>query len=200
MKTYDDGAFERFRSGLVNEGFSPVRDSEQQEWTGPLRPSLRPLTDANRMKIHFYPGWPLRYAHVIVSGLRVGHANQGTICLWAEDDPAQIAGRDLHALWARLDHWAKTAQEGFRLEDRALDSHFLFDEHNEYQAELPFGDLIKRGSNGFLAALTATKRGDRALIIEFGGTWQKADIIEPRLKGAFYLRRNIEVISVRVAA
>ncbi|TPG35033.1 hypothetical protein EAH80_09585 [Mycobacterium hodleri] len=39
-------------------------------WTGPIRPSLRSLTQATRMQIEIYPGWPLRYAHVIVAGLR----------------------------------------------------------------------------------------------------------------------------------
>jgi len=190
LKTYDGAAFERFCAGLINEGFSPVRETEQRWWTGPLRPSLQPLTDATRMQICFYSGWPFRYAHVTVPGLRAEHAPQGTICLWAEDDPAQIAGRDLQVLWDRLDEWAATAQRGFRTEDRGLDSYLLFEKQNKYQAELPFGDLIRRGNNGYLAPLTAFRRGERALIIESGEAPQ-ADDDKPRLKGAFYLRRDI---------
>lgn len=191
METYDDAAFERFCGGLVNEGFSPVRDTGQAKWTGPMRESLKPLADATRMQIQFYQGWPLRYAHVVVEGLKTEHASQGTICLWAEDDPAQIAGRDLDTLWARLDEWAQTAQRGFRLEDRALDAYLLFDNRSTYQAELPFGDLVGAGSNGYRAHLTATKRGDRTLMIELTSTEEPAEGDVPPLRGAIYLRRDI---------
>lgn len=193
METYDDAAFERFCSGLINEGFSPVKDTGQRRWTGPLRPSLRPLTDATRMQIVFYPGWPLRYAHVIVDGLRTEHAAHGIICLWAEDDPAQIVGRDLQALWNRLGEWAAAAQGGFRVEDRALDAYLLFDDQSSYQAELPFGDLIRAGNNGYLAPLVATKQGKRALMIKPAASPDTADGDKPGLKGAFYLRRDIGV-------
>ena len=60
METYDDAAFERFCAGLVDAGFSPVPDTEQGSWTGPIRDCLRSLTDATRMQIVFYQGWPLR--------------------------------------------------------------------------------------------------------------------------------------------
>lgn len=192
METYDDAAFERFCAGLVNEGFSPVRDTGQAKWTGPLRESLQPLTDATRMQIHFYQGWPLRYAHITVLGLKTEHAGQGTICLWADDDPAQIAGRDLQTFWQRVDEWAQTVQLGFRLEDRALDAYLLFDKTTSYQAELPFGDLIRAGTNGYRAPLVATTRGDRLLMIERAPTTgPKPDEPAP-LRGAFYLRRHID--------
>ena len=191
METYDDAAFERFCSGLINEGFSPVHNSGQSRWTGPVRASLQPLTDANRMQIHFYPGWPLRYAHVLVDGLQAEHASHGIICLWAEDDPAQIAGRDVQALWARLDEWVERTQHGFRVEDRALDSYLLFGKKNTFQAELPFGDLVRRGNNGFRARLSATRRGDRSLMIEPGPPREPRSDGNSQLKGAFYLRCDI---------
>ena len=137
METYDDVAFERFCSGLVNEGFSPVRDTAQAKWTGPLRESLQPLTDATRMQLQFYQGWPLRYARVTVPGLKTEHAAQGTICLWADDDPAQIAGSDLEAFWQRVDEWAQTVQLGFRPEDRALDAYLLFDKTSGTKPNCP---------------------------------------------------------------
>lgn len=196
LDTYDDAAFERFCSDLVNAGFSPVAETGQSQWIGPVRPSLRPLTDATRMRIYMYEGWPLRYAHVVVGGLQTEHAGQGTICLWAEDDPAQVAGRDLDALWRRLDEWAEVAQRGFREEDRALDGYLLFEQQNNYQAELPFGDLVRQGSTGLRARLSAVKRGQRAIMIEpkkQGESPQTGDNDEPRLEGAFYLKRNIAV-------
>lgn len=191
METYDDAAFERFCSCLVNEGFSPVLGTAQAKWTGPLRESLQPLTDATRMQLQFYEGWPLRYAHVTVPGLRTDHAAQGTICLWADDDPAQIAGSDLETLWQRVDEWAQRVQLGFGVGDRALDAYLLFDKINRgYQAELPFGDLIRGGSHGSRTPLVATIRGRTLMIERFPATG-----FEPRepapLRGAFYLRRPI---------
>jgi molybdopterin/thiamine biosynthesis adenylyltransferase len=190
LETYDDAAFERFCSGLVNAGFSPVGNTDQRLWSGPIRASLQSLTDATRMQISFYPGWPLRYAHVVVDGLRTEHAARGTICLWAEDDPAQIAGRDLEGLWGRIDEWATKAQQGFGTEDRALDAFMLFDEQNTYQAELPFGDLIQKGTNGYIAALFATKRG-QTLMVEPGSPPNPATDDNPQLMGVFYLRDDI---------
>lgn len=142
------------------------------------------------MQVTFYRGWPLRYAHVVVGGLHTEHAASGTICLWAEDDPAQIAARDLSVLWARLDEWAATAQHGFGVEDRALDAYLLFADRASYDAELPFGDLIRQGSNGYRAKLHASLRG-RALMITAGEPEQQSDPKEPQLRGAFYLRRDI---------
>lgn len=192
METYDDAAYERFCSGLINCGFSPVKGTGQSVWIGPIRPNLRPLTDANRMRIRFYEGWPLRYAHVVVDGLRTEHAGQGTICLWAEDDPAQIAARDLDGLWARLDEWAEAAQRGFGDEDRALDAYLLFDRRNVFQAELPLGDLVRQGSTGLQVELSAVARGENAFLIEpitKGGSPPNDD--EPRLRGVFYLKRKV---------
>ncbi len=190
METYDDAAFEKFCSALVNAGFSPVRNTGQAMWTGPIRESLKPLTDATRMEVWFPQGWPLRYAHITVDRLKTEHAAHGTICLWADDDPAQVAARDPDVLWARLDEWAEVAQRGFRLEDRALDAYILFEESNIYQAELPFGDLIRAGSNGYRAPLIGTKQGRRAIMLKPAARPEQKPN-EEHLRGAFYLRRDI---------
>lgn len=190
MITYDDAAFERFCSELVNLGFSPVPGTEQQRWTGPIRPSLRPLTSVTRMEIDFYDGWPLRYAHIKVSGLRTEHAADGLICLWAEDDPAQVSGRDPQVLWERLDQWAAAAAQGFSISDRALDAYLLFDTRNTFHAELPFSDLIRCGNNGFLSRLNARIRDGQTLVIAPGEP-PETDEDAPRLRGAFYLRNDI---------
>lgn len=190
METYDDAAYEKFCGELVNAGFSPVPGTDRRTWTGPLRPSLRPLTDATRMSIVFYLGWPLRYAHVVVNGLRTEHAANGTICLWADDDPAQVAAKDPQVLWERLDKWADTAQNGFGVEDQALDAYLLFQGRGSHRAELPFGDLLKQGGNGFRTALHATLGGTRAVFIEPGASPSKPTD-KPLLRGAFYLRNGI---------
>jgi molybdopterin/thiamine biosynthesis adenylyltransferase len=191
LDTYDDGAFERFRAGLINAGFSPLHGS-LEKWSGPLRASLRPLTTATRMKIVFYHGWPFRYAHVVVEGLRTDHAANGVICLWAEDDPAQVAARDLEVLWARLDDWAARARGEFGDEDRALDAHFLFGgEPTSFRAELPLADLLRGMNDGYVARLTAVRRGPNALFIT---RFEPANAGNtPRLRGSLYLRDGIEV-------
>lgn len=186
MDTYDDAAFDRFCSDLVNAGFSPNGDHDAPCWTGPIRPSLRAHTDATRMRIQFYPGWPLRYAHVVVPGLRTGHASQGTICLWAEDDPAQINGRELQGLWDRLDQWAAAAQDGFNPEDRALDAYYFYDALSYYRAELPLHDLIAGGTPGYSAEVFGTVQGN-SLLIGTGNPPDPRNIGKPVLTGAFYL-------------
>ncbi|ART67299.1 dinucleotide-utilizing protein [Mycobacterium dioxanotrophicus] len=192
MDTYDDAAYDRFRSELVNAGFSPVHDDDLPRWTGPIRASLRSLTDATRMQIRFYPGWPLRYAHVFVAGLKTEHDAQGTICLWAEDDPAQIDGRELNALWDRLDQWAAAARQGFAPVDRALDAYRLYVDQNTFAAELPLRELIDGGSDGYAAELFATVQGE-ALLIDHGNPPDPRTIGKAVLHGAFYLRADVDV-------
>jgi molybdopterin/thiamine biosynthesis adenylyltransferase len=191
LDTYDDAAFDRFCSELVNAGFSPDGHDQSPRWTGPIRASLRPLTDATRMQIEFYSGWPLRYAHVFVTGLRTDHTSaEGAICLWAEDDPAQIEGRELQSLWDRLDQWAATARDGFHHADRALDAHRLYEGRSTYRAELPLQDFINRGTNGYIADVFGTIQG-KTLSIEQGprpGSTSTGNVV---LAGAFYLRSHL---------
>ncbi len=191
MNTYDEAAFDRFCSGLIDADFAPVRETPQREWIGPLRPSLRPLTDAKRMKITFRDGWPFRYAHVTVPGLEAEHAAGGVICLWAADDPAQIAGRDLDFLWQRVDEWAAAAQRGFGEADRALDAFMVFQGMSRYNAELPLDDLVRRGTNGYVAPLSGVQQHGNTLMITSGETSEAVDGGKPLLRGAFYLRHKI---------
>lgn len=190
MDTYDDAAFDRFCAELVDAGFSPNGDHDQPCWAGPIRPSLRPYTDATRMRIQFYPGWPLRYAHVVVPGLRTGHASHGTICLWAEDDPAQINGLELQGLWDRLDEWAAAARDGFNPEDRALDAYLLYAERSDYRAELPLQDLIAGGTPGYTAEVFGTLQG-RSLQIDTGNPPDSRNVGKPVLTGEFFLRDHL---------
>lgn len=192
MDTYDDAAFDRFCSGLINAGFSPTDVDGLPYWTGPIRASLRPLTDSTWMQIRFYAGWPLRYAHVYVEGLRTEHDAQGTICLWAEDDPAQIDGRELEALWDRIDQWAAAAQHGFSEQDRALDAYRFFGVLSEYQAELALGPLLDRGGDGYVGDAFATVQG-KALLIEHGVPPDPHSVDKAVLTGAFYLRDTVDV-------
>ncbi|WP_292602320.1 ThiF family adenylyltransferase [Nocardioides sp. REDSEA-S30_B4] len=146
------------------------------------------------MTVNVYPGWPLRYAHIHVDGLRTDHAAGGTICLWAEDDPAQVQAQDLDVLLTRLDEWATAAQSGFNVEDRALDAYMLFDKRNgKHHAELPLSDILLLGGNGYMTALAATVAGSGLVRIttDTPDTKDTEDSDKPRLRGAFYLRNNI---------
>lgn len=187
MNTYDDAAFDRFCSALVNADFSPGSDDFGHYWDGPLRPSLRPFTRRTRMRIRIREGWPLRYAHVSVAGLRTGHASQGTICLWAEDDPAQIDGRELQGLWDRIDQWAAAAHDGFHIEDRALDAFCMYQDMSGYRAELPLQDVTFHGNDGHRASVFGILQG-RSLLIERGNPPDPRTIRKPVLHGAIYLR------------
>lgn len=179
---YDASAFEQFCSDLVAEGFNP-RPDNPRVWVGPLRPSLAPFAgDAEFMEVQFRDGWPLRYAYVVVRGLRARHAGSGIVCLWSEDDPAQVAGATVPGLWARIDEWAEAADAGFDVADQALDSFMLYDKQNRRVFELPLADLADK-SNGYIAHLDAQARGR---VVQVG-----VDRDNPTLRGAFYLRRDI---------
>jgi hypothetical protein len=183
FETFDTGGFERFCSGLIASGFSPVPETDLKVWTGPIRDSLRPLTNSKRMQMVFYAGWPLRYAHVHVEGMKAPHVYDGTICLWADDDPAQVEGRDLDVLWARLDAWTEAAQTGFGITDQALDSYLLFNQTSGYRLELPIGDLLRGTSNGTITDLTAHLR---QYLFQVG-----VEGDAPAFKGVLYSRREI---------
>lgn len=178
---YDTAAFEQFCFDLVVAGFNP-KPGNPNRWVGPIRPCLEPFADAKYMEVQFRDGWPLRYSYVVVDGLRARHAGNGVVCLWAEDDPAQVAGSTLDGLWCRIDEWAAAAADGFDVADQALDSFMFYDKQNRMVFELPLADLADK-SNGFIAHLTGQARG-RALQIG-------VDRGSPELHGAFYLRRDI---------
>jgi molybdopterin/thiamine biosynthesis adenylyltransferase len=190
VETYDDAAYDRFCSDLVNAGFSP--DGEYYPtWIGPIRESLRPLTDATQMKIHFYPGWPLRYAHVSVEGIRTEHDADGLLCLWAEDDPGQIDGRELEGLWKRVDEWALRAQQGFQTGDEGLDAHRLYiPQSSTFWAELPLQDMVSQGNRGYTTEISGYVRGSTLFI--GADARSDSDHGPPTLKGEFYLSNRIE--------
>lgn len=178
---YDTAAYEQFCMDLADEGFNPSPASPNI-WIGPIHASLKQFTDAEFMQVRFRDGWPLRYAYVIVEGLRVRHAGSGIVCLWAEDDPAQLAGSTAPGLWARIDEWADASANGFDVADQALDSFMLFPDLNGYVLEVPLADLADK-TNGYIAPLTAQVRGQ---LVQVG-----ADRGNATLRGVFYLRRDI---------
>lgn len=200
MDTYDEAAFDQFCAELVNAEFSPVAGTNQSRWTGPIRLSLQRLTEATTMQVHIHEGWPLRYAHIKVRGLKTEHAGDGVICLWADDDPAQIEGRDLGTLWDRLDEWADVAQRGFRDEDQALDAYRLWhqDDRTTYQAELPMGDFVRQGHTGLIVPLVGRLGGQGQRTFFLGPATRikskaKSAHVKSPLRGAFYLHRRVEV-------
>lgn len=199
MDTYDEAGFDRFCADLVEADFSPVAGKNQAQWTGPIRPSLKPLTEATTMLVHIYEGWPLRYAHIEVRGLTTEHAGDGIVCLWNEDDPAQIAGRDLNSLWDRLDQWAERAQEGFREEDKALDAYLLWGQEDRatYEAEVPLGDFVRHGNTGLIVQLVGRVggQGDRTLFLRPANVAQSDHSPEDDrvpLRGALYLNKKVD--------
>lgn len=147
---YDQAAVEAFCAELVRAGFSPAVGSEGHHWTGAIPESLKPLTDAGVMEIAITDGWPAVAAKAFVPGLTADHVlpKSGYICLWADDDPAQIHGQTWGAFSARLDRWAASAQDGFELEDRALDSWVLFPGIAAVRAELDLPALLGTPRNG----------------------------------------------------
>lgn len=181
IEPYDEAAFEQFCIELAELGFNPRPDNPDR-WVGPIHPALRKFSDADFMDVLFRDGWPLKYAYVIVDGLRLSHVRDGTVCLWSEDDPAQLHGATTAGLWARIDLWVQTATTGFDLADRALDSYMHYTRQNNITFELPLADLAAQ-TNGYLTQLSAELHS-RAVL---AGVDQGRE----KLLGAFYLRRDI---------
>lgn len=181
IEPYDEAGFEQFCIKLAELGFNPRPDNPNR-WVGPIHPALRKFSDADFMDVLFRDGWPLKYAYVIVDGLRLSHVRDGTICLWSEDDPAQLDGATIAGLWTRIDLWADAATTGFDLADRALDSYMHYTRQNNLTFELPLADLAAQ-TNGYLTQLSAELHG-RAVL---AGVDQGRE----KLHGAFYLRRDI---------
>ncbi len=153
LRPYDQAAYERFCSDLAAAGFRPKPGTERRRWSGPTPSSLAPLTSAPRIHIVFYDGWPYRYAHVIVPGLATEHAASGTVCLWSEDDPAQIAGSTVDGLLRRLDEWAASAVGGWAPEDQALDPHIAFTETAKRWAEIDLPAVLGSATNGYIGTV-----------------------------------------------
>lgn len=190
LRPYDEAAFENFCSDLVADGFSPIPDTHRRRWTGPLRHCLEGLAPTNRMEVHFYDGWPMRYAHIVVPGWHGEHASNGILCLWAEDDPAQLAGLTLPALWRRLEEWAAAYRSGFQRRDQGLDAYLLFAPRTNHVAEVPLADLVRHGTNGMRKPVWAQRQGMSIQVSAEDGL---------PLRGMLYLRSPINTIPADLA-
>lgn len=187
LEPYDQPAYERFCRALVTAGFEPVPGTLRRDWRGPIRPSLSPLTGANRMTVRFRDGWPHVSVVLLVPELLAEHVTHGgQICLWADDDPAQQSASDIENLWQRADEWAAAARAGFGPTDAALDAFAHFDSHATPIAELDLPGIsltFMHGSMGALYArqhrltlqLTATHQRDTELY----GHWYAVDHVNP---------------------
>jgi molybdopterin/thiamine biosynthesis adenylyltransferase len=147
---YSQPAFEAFCAELVVAGFSPVAETHQARWVGPLPEALQPLTDGTEMVLSFPDGWPALAVRGYVPGLVSDHVmpDTGYICLWADDDPAQVVGQTWVAYMERLEAWAASAADDFRPEDRALDAWVMFPGRAALTAELDIPALFETPRNG----------------------------------------------------
>ncbi|SDM18312.1 HesA/MoeB/ThiF family protein [Microbacterium azadirachtae] len=173
---FDQSAFEHFCAELVGAGFSPVPGSARAIWVGALPESLKPLTDARTIRLRIPNGWPARAAKVAVAGLATEHAtsDEGDICLWSNDDPAQIRAQTWGELSARIENWAERATGGFHAQDRALDAWAYYRPLSARSTELNLRDLLGSnprngdlhvvyGSRSRLLTVTRLKDGDHPL-------------------------------------
>jgi molybdopterin/thiamine biosynthesis adenylyltransferase len=151
LRPYDQAAHERFAADLAAAGFSPTPGTARRLWTGPAPAALRAITGQPRMQVEFWDGWPYRYAHVRVPGMAADHAAGGLLCLWAEDDPAQIAGITLGGVLARLDQWCASTTGGFGPADQALDPHIAFSGTASRWAEVDLPSAVGTAANGHIA-------------------------------------------------
>jgi hypothetical protein len=184
LRPYDQAAYERFCADLAYAGFSPKPGTDRRQWTGPTPGTLQALTDAPRVWVTFYDGWPYKYAHITVPGWPAEHAAHGLLCLWAEDDPAQIAGRTLEGLLRRLDEWCAATAGGFGTADRALDPHIAFDGVATRWAEIDLPTALGTASNGYIGTLHGKVK---ARAVQLG-----VDAADRPLTGPVYLRTNLD--------
>lgn len=183
LEPYDVAAYEQFCAELVQAGFNPKPGSERRRWSGPLHPALASITTATHMHVVFYDGWPFKYAHIVVPELSVEHAANGIICLWAEDDPAQIKGSTLTGLFDRLEQWAARTATGFTAADQALDAHMPFKGTATRFAEIDLPGLLATATNGHIGTIHGKTQGD-ALLLD-------RDSADRPLTGSLYYRSNI---------
>jgi molybdopterin/thiamine biosynthesis adenylyltransferase len=159
LRPYDQAAYERFCSDLAHLGFRPEPGTGRLWWSGPTRASLTPLTNSSRIQVVFFDGWPYRYAHVVVPGFAAEHVAAGIVCLWAEDDPAQIAGSTVEGLFRRLDEWAASATGGWGPADQALDPHIAFGGSSKRWAEIDLPTLLGTATNGHVGTVHGRVHG-----------------------------------------
>lgn len=189
FESYDQAAYEMFCADLVKAGFSPKPGADRKIWFGPLPAFLAPLTDRRHLQVWFVEGWPLRYARPVVEGLHLPHSAGGTICLWGEDDPAQVAGRSFARWLARLRAWAeKVTADDFGPEDQAVDSFMAYFPHNQFIAELPLEDLVVPGTNGYRRELDGHVRGQ---VVQISASDVTSSTDQASLRGILFLRGEL---------
>lgn len=184
LRPYDQAAYEWFCADLVQAEFSPTRGTERRQWTGPTPAALHALTEAPRIGVTFYDGWPYRYAHITVPGWPAEHAANGLLCLWAEDDPAQIAGKTLDGLLHRLEEWCTATAGEFGIADQALDPHIAFTGCGKRWAEIDLPTALGTASNGHIGTLHGKVRG---AAVQLG-----VDAADRPLIGPIYLRTKLD--------
>jgi hypothetical protein len=140
------------------------------------------------MSVRFVEGWPVRSARVSVPGLVADHVmpRDGYICLWAEDDPAQMAeGMTLDGLLKRLTEWAEHAVDGFDEKDRALDAWAVFPGQASLRAELDLPALLAGNlHNGTLHPL----HGKATQLVAVS----RQSLLDHPLKGIIYYRSRVK--------
>ncbi len=124
--TLDPASLDRFIDSLLAAGFEPTGD--QQSWIGPLHPALKPLANAETMKVVVRDGWPFLHPKVYVEGLSAGlhrRVSDGDVCLWEEGDPS-LAWLTWQGVSTRIDQWASADSKTLTAADPALDAHLYF--------------------------------------------------------------------------
>lgn len=125
IDTPDPAALDAFRGELVEAGFEPRPGTNT--WKGPLHSALRPLTDAETMRLCLHDGFPYRYPTIYVDGIEREHAvTNGELCLFQPGESAIGAWISFAALGKRITEWAEAAQAGLRSVDELLDANLFY--------------------------------------------------------------------------
>lgn len=126
LKSTDPAGLDAFRAELITAGFEPF-GGDPRRWQGPIDPALKPFTSAETMRISFQDGWPYRPPKLFVDGIDREHTVlDGELCLFQPAERAIGEWSTLEAYLARIERWAETAADGFRVEDDMLDPHLYF--------------------------------------------------------------------------
>lgn len=160
--TLNQASLESFQTDLIEAGFEPV-EGDLRRWVGPIAEPLRSHTDAPTMEIEFRDGWPFQHPRLVVAGLDADHVGaDGEVCLWASG-----ASSDLWLTWTglneRIAEWAARAQDGFLLEDFALDGHLSFNRRKPGIATVALSKLPLDDATGRLGHIVGEwdKNGER---------------------------------------
>ncbi len=122
------------------------------------------------MRICFQDGWPYRPPKLFVDGVDREHAVlDGELCLFQPGERAIGDWNTLEAYLGRIERWAETAADGFRIEDDVLDPHLYFRPQVEGIATLELESIpLTRGELGTGKLTGRWTRGDRVLALATG--------------------------------